>query len=104
MSIQCNQLTDSSTPGNIYASTGNSVVSTVYFCNTSAADVTINVWAVPASGTYGAGNQIYKTLTIAAYDTYIMDVEKLILGQDDSLQANCSASSSVTATVSYIGA
>ena len=103
MTIQCTQLTESSTPGNIYASSGNTVVSTVYFCNTSAGDVTINVWAIPASGTYGAGNQIYKTLTIAAADTYIMDVEKLILGTNDALAANCSSASSVTATVSYVG-
>jgi hypothetical protein len=40
---------------------------------------------------------------IAAGDTYVVDFEKLVLGNGDSLQANATATTSITSTVSYIG-
>ena len=44
-----------------------------------------------------------KYLIIAAADTYILDTERLILENGDSLQVSASTGSVIQATVSYIG-
>ena len=87
---------------NVYASSGNSVVSVAYFCNnTEGSSVTFNLWAVPAGDSADDVNQIYQNVQIAEGDTFVVDMEKLVLGDDDSLQAN--ASGNVAATISYVG-
>lgn len=88
---------------NIYASSGNSVVVTAFFCNTDASARTFNLYAVPAAGTAGTGNQILKSVTVNAGDTYIMNSERLVLANGETLQANASVNSVVVATVSYTG-
>lgn len=88
---------------NIYASSGNSVVVTVYLCNTDTVARTVSLFAVPAAGTASSSNQIIKDLTIAPSDTYIMNTERLVLANGEMLQANASANSVITATVSYTG-
>ena len=57
------------TAANIYASSGNSVISTIYLCNTSGADILLNMWAVPSGGVIDNGNQVYRNLLIAVDDT-----------------------------------
>ena len=88
---------------NIYASSGNSVVVTVYLCNTDTVDRTVSLYLVPAAGTASSSNQIIKNLTIAASDTYIMNTERLVLANGEMLQAEANANSVITATVSYTG-
>lgn len=88
---------------NIYASSGNSVVVTVYLCNTDTVARTVNMYLVPAAGTAGAANQIIKDLSLAPSDTYIMNTERLVLANGEMLQADADANSVVTATVSYTG-
>lgn len=90
-----------STVSNVYASSGNSVVSVIYFCNTDGTAVDLNLWAVQAGGTAGATNQVYKNVQIAGSDTFVVDMEKIVLADQETLQAN--ASGNVTATVSYVG-
>lgn len=92
------------TAANIYVSSGNSVVATVYFCNVVGSDVVINLHAVPDGGSVSAGTLIYKDLLISPNDTYIMDVEKLLLSNNDTLRANSNVANSVTATASFTGA
>ena len=91
------------TASSIYTSTGDSVVVTIYLCNTDSSARTVNLYAVPSAGTAGTSNQIYKDLSINAGDTHITTTERLVLANGDSLQANASASSVVVATVSYAG-
>jgi hypothetical protein len=88
---------------NIYASSGNSVVVTVYLCNTDTVARTVSLFAVPAAGTASGSNQIIKDLSIAPSDTYIMNTERLVLANGEMLQANCNVNSVITATVSYTG-
>lgn len=88
---------------NIYASSGNSVIVTVYLCNTDVSDRTVNLYLVPAAGTASASNQIMKDLVIASGDTYIINSERLVMENGDMLQANASANSSITATVNSTG-
>jgi len=87
----------------VYTSTGNTAISTMYLCNYSASDRTVTIYLVQ-SGSFATNvNIIYKDVPIAAGDTYIIDTERLILGNGDSVQALASAVSSITMTVSYIG-
>jgi hypothetical protein len=84
----------------IYTSTGDNVVTSVYFCNYSGAAKTIDVWAIASGGTAIDGTLIYDTVSIKANDTYVMDLERLALANGDALHASASAVTSVTATVS----
>lgn len=87
----------------VYTSSGNTAVTTMYLCNYSATDRTVSVYLVPSAGTAGDSNIIYKDVPIAAGDTYIIDTERLVLANGDSVQALASATTSVTMTVSYVG-
>ena len=94
-----------STPANVYVSSGNTVISTMYFCNTDTSARNINVYLIPSAGNFTANTftQIYKDVQLAANDTYVMDFEKLVLGPGDMLRANCTTAGVVTATLSYVG-
>lgn len=90
--------------GNIFVSSGNSAITAIYLCNSAGAGtVTINLYAVPSGGTLGVTTQIYQNLSLTQGDTYVIDSEKLILENGDYLAGNCSANTSVVATVSSIG-
>ena len=93
-----------STAANIYASTGDSAITTIHLCNTTGANVTCNVYIVPGTTSEASSdNAIYTNLSLTAQNTYIVYAEKFILENGDSIRANCSDSDSVTATVSSIG-
>jgi hypothetical protein len=100
MALQNTSLTP--TAANIFVSSGSNGVTTMYFANYGGSSVTLNLYAVPNGGTAGTGTIIYTNVPIAAYDTYVVDVEKLVLGNGDRLVANVSTAS-VTATVSTMG-
>ena len=92
------------TPANIYTSSGNTVVSTMYFCNNYTAAINLNVFLLPSGATVGNVNyQIYKDVQLASGDTYVIDMEKLVFANGEKIQANSSQASAVTATVSYVG-
>jgi hypothetical protein len=101
MALSQSTLTGSATA--VYTSSGNNAVTTMYLCNFSVTDRTVSIYLVPSGGTAGTGNIIYQNVTIAAGDTYIIDTERLVLGNGDTIQALASATASVTMTVSYVG-
>jgi hypothetical protein len=101
MTIQNTLLT--TVPSSVYTSTGNSAVTSVYFCNSGATAVNFSVWAVPNGSTANINTRIYNNIQLASADTYVLDVEKLILGNGDSVQANATANTSISTTLSYIG-
>ena len=87
---------------NIYASSGNTVISTMYFCNQGAATANLNVWIVAAPNVAASTtNIVYKEIQIAASDTFVVDMEKLVLAPNDQVKAN--SGGAVSATVSYVG-
>ena len=91
-------------PGNIFVSSGNTAISAMYFCNRSGATITFNLYALTYGNSVASiSNMIYSSVQLASNDTYVVDWEKLVLANGDQLQANASASTSVTATVSYVG-
>jgi len=101
MSIQNTAL--SGTAIAIYTSTGNTVISTMHIPNYTAAPITANVWLVPSGGTPSFTNIIYGNVTITAYNTLVVDREKFVLDNGDAIYANVSASSSASASVTYVG-
>ncbi len=99
MAIQSTSLTLGQS--NIYVSSGNTVVSVMYFCNQGSAAANLSVWATSAGSTFGAANLVYREVQIAAADTFVVDLEKLVLGSGDYIRAN--AGGTVNATISYVG-
>lgn len=99
MAISSTSLTLST--NNIYVSSGNSVVSVMYFCNQGATAANLNVWAVSAGAGLNSANIIYKEVQLASADTFVVDMEKLVLANGDYLVANTGGT--VSATVSYVG-
>ena len=89
--------------GNIYTSSGNTVMSVAYFCNYSSSPAQITVHLVPSGGSANVLNRIYSNVSITAGDTLVVETEKIIFSSGDTLQANASANSAITATVSYTG-
>lgn len=87
----------------IYTSSGSSAITTIHLCNYSNAPVTANIYAVPSGGTASESTILYSNVSITAYNTLIIYQEKFILSNGDQIDANCSASDAVTATVSSIG-
>jgi len=91
------------TAANIYVSVGNTIITTVHLCNYSGSAVTANLYLVPSGNVAGNTNIIYSSATINGQNTLIMEKEKVILSNGDTIQANCSAGNAVTATISYLG-
>lgn len=87
----------------VFSASGQQAVVNIYFCNTSAANVNVNVFAIDSDDSTGGGdtNQIYSALEILAGDTYISS-EKLILDDTDEIEAQATVANAVTVTVSSI--
>jgi len=89
----------------IYTSSGQTVVTLLYFCNISGSTKLANLYIVPSSqSSVGAQtyNQIYANYAITTSDTLVVNSEKIILNNGDAIYANSNASPSLTATVGYI--
>lgn len=99
MSISSQTLT--TTTSTVYTSSGETVVTPIYLCNYSGSAANVTIYAVANGGSASTTNVIYYQKAITAGDTYIIDTEKIILGNGDTLQASCSANSAVSVTVSY---
>jgi hypothetical protein len=104
MSISRAILTTAAAP--IYTSTGESAVVVGYFCNRSNTTVTMNMYITDTNEsntalvTY-ANAIVYDTVEITAHDTLIIDMEKIILGDGNSIQANASQDGAIVSTISW---
>lgn len=92
--------------GNVYASSGNTVITFMSICNYSTGNVQANVWVVPAGGAVGNLTAVIANINLTPHDTYqfYQANEKLILGNNDAIQANASANNSITIITSYTSA
>jgi len=89
---------------NVYVSSGNSVVSVMYFYNNDSSTRDFSLFLVPSgTSTINSAVQIYGNVQVTPYDTFVVDLEKLVLSNGDSIRGNASANTSVTASVSYVG-
>ena len=79
---------------------GTAIVSMV-FTNTDTSDRTITVHACPSGEGEVTENKILHQLSIPAGETYIWDT-KLILANNDVIEAFASVTSVVAVTISYL--
>ena len=87
----------------VYTSSGDSATTSIFLMNDNAASRTVQVYLVPNGGTAGVTNQIIKDLAIDGADTYILQNEKIVLANGDTIQVTANATNSIYATVSYVG-
>ena len=85
-----------------YTSSGDSAITTIHICNTSASPIVFDLCIVPSGGTASDSTIAYKTVTVAATDTYIIDTEKLVLGNGDFIAAKDDTGSVTVMTISYV--
>lgn len=97
------QQTILNTTTTLYTSTGVTAVTVIYIVNDSASPITLQLYVVPSGGSIGVTTRVVKDLAIAAGDTYIMDTERLVLDNSDSIRATASVTSVAYSTISYIG-
>jgi hypothetical protein len=112
MAISNTQVTSANTL--IYTSSGNTAITTIIFCNTTAYNSEnpeanqslLYVYAVPnvggIAGTASSSNIIINGLPIPAGETVSLDQEKLVLSLGDTLVAKTDSLSNITATVSSL--
>jgi hypothetical protein len=95
----------SNSGGNVYTSTGNTVISYLSVFNYSGSTVTANVHVVPSGSSANTQNQI-STVDITSTDTYLVyaNAEKLILGNGDAIYVIANAATSLNAVTSYTSA
>lgn len=88
---------------NVYVSTGNTAVMFLSLCNYSAGNAIANVYVVPFGDTAGNLNCVLNTIEIAAGDTYQLYAgnERLLLGNNDSVQANANANNTISVVCSW---
>lgn len=99
MAIQNTKLT--TTAQQIVDPTGERAVTAIYFYNSNTTTVELTVHAVVSGGSASNDNKIYGNLAIGPSNTYIVDTEKLILNNGDSLYALANVANVVIATASY---
>ena len=86
----------------IHTSSGQTATTAMFFMNDNASARTINIYAIPSGGSAAGSNQLVKNVNIDGGDTYVLNTEKIILDNGDTIRANASAGSSVYATISYV--
>ena len=100
-----NTILSNTTAANIFVSAGTQgdAITTMYFCNPNATQYTVNVFVVPSGSVANTAlNIVYSNVAIAAGDTLVIDMEKLVLGAGDTICANASADNKIAATVSSL--
>ena len=86
----------------IFTSSGSNATTAMFFMNDNVSARTLNVHVVQSGGTAGTTNKIIIAVNIDGGDTYVINTEKLVLGNGDTIQASASAGSSIYATVSHV--
>jgi hypothetical protein len=85
------------TPAAIFTSIGTSVVSVGYFCNIDPnGSQSFSLWLVQNGLDPGDDNIVYKDFPLTVGETLVIDREKIVLDNGDSVYANCSANISAT--------
>lgn len=96
----------SNTGGNVYVSSGNTVVTWLSITNYSAGNATANVHVVPASGTANSQNVIISNVLITVSDTLQLYTgnEKLILDGSTAIYIISNSSPALNSVISYTSA
>ena len=90
----------------IFTAAADTAVTVLYICNNDTITRTLDVHIKPAGEGIADENKIYDALSIPAGDTYVMDMEKLILADTDVISAlmlEVDTTNTVVVTISTIG-
>ena len=86
---------------NVYVSAGESGITTLIICNHHAStDAVVDVWVVPSGASIGVAHQILKSMTIVAADTFVMDMEKLMLDGGDRIVVQSDQANVINSVIS----
>ncbi len=78
---------------------GSFAMLSLIFCNTTAVDQTINIYASNSSGVLGSDTQIIKNLLLPPEDSFVWSAnEKMILATGDKIYGTASNAAAVTCT------
>jgi hypothetical protein len=77
-------------------------ITSMFFCNTTNRDSSIQVHLVSGGSTASDFNKIISDLIITPGDTFTFDTEKIILDSGDSVQAKSNPTASISVTLSYV--
>lgn len=91
-------------PTTVFEAVGQQAITTIYLCNTTATPVSFNMFVINSDDSTGAAfeNMIYSSIELTANDTYVLDVEKLILDSGDIVDIESNVADCITVTVSSI--
>jgi hypothetical protein len=103
MAITNTRLTTTN-PTTVFEAVGQQAITTIFLCNTTATPVSFNMFAINSDDSTGAAyeNMIYSAIELTANDTYVLDVEKLILDSGDLVDIEANVADCITVTVSSI--
>jgi hypothetical protein len=91
----------------VFEATADTAVTSIHMCNITSSDAVVDIYLLPSDGSTTVpteNNKIYNSLTIQATDSYIIDTEKMILGNGDKIYVqNADSTGQVIVTVSTIG-
>jgi hypothetical protein len=89
------------TPTAIFTSSGTSVITAMYYCNIDPSTANaFSVWLVQNGGVHSNTNVIYNNVAVVAKDTYVVDREKIVLENGDSIYAYGNVNNVISATIS----
>lgn len=86
----------------VYTSSGQTVITSMFFMNDNVAARTITIHIVKSGDTASTSNTIIKDLTIDPADTYVINMEKIVFDNGDMVQCTASVAGSVYPTVSTV--
>ena len=86
----------------VYTSSGVTAITCMFFMNENGTARTLDVHVVKSGASAATTNKIVKTITIDPADTYVVNLEKLVLDNGDTIQCIASAASSIMPTVSSV--
>lgn len=86
----------------VYTSSGTTAITCMFFMNDNASARTLSVHVVQSGGSIANTNQIVKTITVDPADTYVVNLEKLVLSNGDTIQCTASVGSSIFPTISSV--
>jgi len=91
-------------PTTVFQAVGQQAITVMYICNTTNDDVVVDVYCIDNADSSAAldTNKIYSELTITANDTYVIDMEKIILDDGDVIEVESDTADAITVTVSTI--
>ena len=85
----------------VFDPAADSAVTTLFLCNTHSATVTVTLYLINGAGTPDDTNAIWKDISIASKDTFVMNNERLILAAADFIKGLASVGDTVTVTGTF---